>query len=93
MAEHGLRNSLLVAPMPTASTAQILGNNESVEPFTRFVFVAEGVDWRRGGGRWVSVADFFCEVVVFCDVLCFFCYNYCAAAALSLLLLYQVWYI
>merc|ERR1719326_889201 len=29
---HGLRNSLLVAPMPTASTAQILGNNESFEP-------------------------------------------------------------
>ncbi|CAM9553650.1 unnamed protein product [Discosporangium mesarthrocarpum] len=34
VARHGLRNSLLVAPMPTASTAQILGNNESVEPFT-----------------------------------------------------------
>ena len=32
--EHGMRNSLLVAPMPTASTAQILGNNESTEPFT-----------------------------------------------------------
>lgn len=31
---HGMRNSLLVAPMPTASTAQILGNNESTEPFT-----------------------------------------------------------
>eukprot|EP00968_Pinguiococcus_pyrenoidosus_P012866 scaffold1152_cov235-Pinguiococcus_pyrenoidosus.AAC.8 len=31
---HGIRNSLLVAPMPTASTAQILGNNESTEPFT-----------------------------------------------------------
>jgi ribonucleotide reductase alpha subunit len=31
---HGLRNSLLLAPMPTASTAQILGNNESIEPFT-----------------------------------------------------------
>lgn len=30
----GLRNSLLVAPMPTASTAQILGNNEACEPFT-----------------------------------------------------------
>merc|ERR1712054_96508 len=30
--KHGLRNSLLVAPMPTASTAQILGNNESFEP-------------------------------------------------------------
>lgn len=32
--QHGLRNSLLVAPMPTASTAQILGNNECFEPFT-----------------------------------------------------------
>jgi ribonucleoside-diphosphate reductase subunit M1 len=32
--KHGLRNSLLVAPMPTASTAQILGNNEGTEPFT-----------------------------------------------------------
>jgi len=31
---HGLRNSLLVAPMPTASTSQILGNNECIEPFT-----------------------------------------------------------
>ena len=34
VAEHGVRNSLLVAPMPTASTAQILGNNESFEPYT-----------------------------------------------------------
>jgi len=32
--KFGLRNSLLLAPMPTASTAQILGNNESIEPFT-----------------------------------------------------------
>jgi len=32
--KHGLRNSLLVAPMPTASTSQILGNNESFEPYT-----------------------------------------------------------
>ncbi|KAG2800629.1 Ribonucleoside-diphosphate reductase large subunit [Phytophthora cactorum] len=32
--KYGLRNSLLVAPMPTASTAQILGNNESIEPYT-----------------------------------------------------------
>jgi ribonucleoside-diphosphate reductase alpha subunit len=31
---HGLRNSLLIAPMPTASTSQILGNNECIEPFT-----------------------------------------------------------
>jgi len=39
IAEHGLRNSLLVAPMPTASTAQILGNNECFEPFTSNVYV------------------------------------------------------
>jgi ribonucleoside-diphosphate reductase alpha chain len=32
--KYGIRNSLLVAPMPTASTAQILGNNEAFEPFT-----------------------------------------------------------
>ena len=32
--KHGLRNSLLVAPMPTASTSQILGFNECFEPFT-----------------------------------------------------------
>lgn len=34
IAQYGVRNSLLLAPMPTASTAQILGNNESTEPFT-----------------------------------------------------------
>ena len=34
VAKFGLRNSLLMAPMPTASTAQIMGNNESTEPFT-----------------------------------------------------------
>lgn len=32
--QHGVRNSLLVAPMPTASTSQILGNNECIEPYT-----------------------------------------------------------
>ena len=35
---YGLRNSLLVAPMPTASTAQILGNNECFEPFTNNIY-------------------------------------------------------
>merc|ERR1712003_419549 len=39
IAQHGLRNSLLVAPMPTASTAQILGNNESFEPYTQNLYV------------------------------------------------------
>ncbi len=38
IATHGLRNSLLVAPMPTASTSQILGNNECFEPYTSNVF-------------------------------------------------------
>ncbi|RAU84327.1 ribonucleoside-diphosphate reductase subunit alpha [Pontibacter arcticus] len=37
--EHGVRNSLLVAPMPTASTAQILGNNESFEPYTSNIYL------------------------------------------------------
>ena len=36
--ESGLRNSLLLAPMPTASTAQILGNNECFEPFTSNIY-------------------------------------------------------
>jgi len=39
IAVNGLRNSLLVAPMPTASTAQILGNNESFEPYTQNLYV------------------------------------------------------
>ncbi len=39
IAKHGLRNSLLVAPMPTASTSQILGNNECFEPYTSNIFV------------------------------------------------------
>lgn len=40
VAKNGLRNSLLVAPMPTASTSQILGNNECFEPYTRYVLHA-----------------------------------------------------
>lgn len=36
--QHGLRNSLLVAPMPTASTSQILGNNECFEPYTSNIY-------------------------------------------------------
>ena len=37
--KYGVRNSLLVAPMPTASTAQILGNNEAFEPFTSNIYL------------------------------------------------------
>lgn len=36
--EYGVRNSLLVAPMPTASTSQILGNNECFEPYTSNIY-------------------------------------------------------
>ena len=36
--KHGVRNSLLVAPMPTASTSQILGNNECFEPYTANIY-------------------------------------------------------
>lgn len=45
--ENGLRNSLLLAPMPTASTSQILGNNECFEPFTSNIYT-----------RRVSAGDF-----------------------------------
>jgi ribonucleoside-diphosphate reductase alpha chain len=38
VAAHGLRNSLLMAPMPTASTSQILGFNECIEPFTTNIY-------------------------------------------------------
>jgi len=36
--DHGIRNSLLLAPMPTASTSQILGNNECFEPYTSNIY-------------------------------------------------------
>lgn len=38
IAKHGIRNSLLMAPMPTASTSQILGNNECFEPYTSNIY-------------------------------------------------------
>ncbi|TRY75630.1 hypothetical protein TCAL_09737 [Tigriopus californicus] len=38
VAKHGVRNSLLLAPMPTASTAQILGNNEGIEAYTSNIY-------------------------------------------------------
>lgn len=39
IAQSGVRNSLLLAPMPTASTSQILGNNECFEPYTSNIYV------------------------------------------------------
>jgi len=53
---HGLRNSLLVAPMPTASTAQILGNTESFEPSTQNIYVR-----RVLAGEFVSINRYLVE--------------------------------
>jgi len=50
---RGLRNSLLIAPMPTASTAQILGNNECFEPYTSNVYIR-----RTLAGEFVVVNDY-----------------------------------
>ena len=41
--KYGVRNSLLLAPMPTASTAQILGNNECFEPYTSNIYTRRGL--------------------------------------------------
>jgi len=60
IAKHGVRNSLLLAPMPTASTAQILGNNESIEPYTTNLY------YRRTLSGEFSVSNLCnCIIVVF----------------------------
>ena len=38
VSKHGVQNNLLLAPMPTASTAQILGNKKSIEPYTSNIY-------------------------------------------------------
>ena len=48
--KYGVRNSLLLAPMPTASTAQIMGNNEAFEPFTSNIYTR-----RTLGGEFVVI--------------------------------------
>lgn len=48
--KHGIRNSLLIAPMPTASTSQILGNNECIEPYTSNVYLR-----RTSAGEFVVI--------------------------------------
>jgi ribonucleoside-diphosphate reductase alpha subunit len=56
---HGLRNSLLVAPMPTASTSQILGNNECIEPFTSNLYTR-----RVLAGEFVVINEYLVERLV-----------------------------
>jgi ribonucleoside-diphosphate reductase alpha chain len=41
--KHGARNSLLLAPMPTATTSQIMGNNEAIEPYTSNLYLRRTV--------------------------------------------------
>jgi hypothetical protein len=65
--KYGVRNSLLVAPMPTASTAQILGNNECFEPFTSNIYTR-----RTLAGEFIIVNKY----LIFMnagDTFCFFC--------------------
>lgn len=57
--KHGLRNSLLLAPMPTASTSQILGNNECFEPFTSNIYTR-----RTLSGEFVVVNKYLLEDLI-----------------------------
>ena len=57
--EHGLRNSLLLAPMPTASTSQILGNNECFEPFTSNIYVRRTI-----AGEFVCINKFLLKELI-----------------------------
>ena len=57
ISKNGVRNSLLVAPMPTASTSQILGNNECFEPYTSNIY-------SRRVLRFAFSSHFFCVGVL-----------------------------
>jgi len=65
IAKHGVRNSLLLAPMPTASTAQILGNNESIEPYTTNLY------YRRTLSGEFSVSKLY-NCIIFCILTNFY---------------------
>jgi ribonucleoside-diphosphate reductase alpha chain len=60
---HGVRNSLLVAPMPTASTSQILGNNECFEPYTSNIYTR-----RVLSGEFIIVNKFLLRDLVSLDL-------------------------
>ncbi|RZD41724.1 MAG: hypothetical protein CXT73_04435 [Methanobacteriota archaeon] len=60
---NGIRNSLLVAPMPTASTSQILGFNECFEPFTNNIYVR-----RTSAGEFVVVNKYLLEELINLDL-------------------------
>ena len=56
---YGVRNSLLVAPMPTASTSQILGNNECIEPFTSNIYAR-----RTNAGDFIMVNKYLLKEMI-----------------------------
>jgi ribonucleoside-diphosphate reductase alpha chain len=62
MATDGIRNSLLLAPMPTASTSQILGNNECIEPFTSNLYTR-----RVLAGEFVVINKYLVEDLIKAD--------------------------
>ena len=59
VSKYGMRNSLLIAPMPTASTSQILGNNECIEPFTSNMYTR-----RVLAGEFVCINKYLVEDLV-----------------------------
>jgi ribonucleotide reductase alpha subunit len=58
ISQYGLRNSLLIAPMPTASTSQIMGSNECIEPFTRNLYVR-----RTSAGEFIIVNPYLAKIL------------------------------
>ena len=61
--KYGVRNSLLLAPMPTAGTSQILGNNECIEPFTSNIYVR-----RVKGGDFIKVNKYLVKDLIECNM-------------------------
>jgi ribonucleoside-diphosphate reductase alpha subunit len=61
--KYGMRNSLLIAPMPTASTSQILGNNECFEPFTSNIYLR-----RTLAGEFVIINKYLIRELISCGL-------------------------
>ena len=61
--DYGIRNSLLLAPMPTASTSQILGNNECFEPFTSNIYTRRTI-----AGEFVMVNKYLINELIEMDI-------------------------
>jgi len=60
---YGMRNSLLIAPMPTASTSQILGNNECFEPFTSNIYLRRTI-----AGEFVIINKYLIREMISCGL-------------------------